>query len=41
VLAMMGKKKFAAVEFVPNDSIQQLKTDVESIKSDIARIRSR
>jgi hypothetical protein len=41
VLAMMGKKKFAAVEFVPNQSIQQIKTDVESIKSDIARIRSR
>jgi hypothetical protein len=41
VLAFMGKKKFAAVEFVPNDSIQQIKTDVESIKSDIARIRSR
>ena len=41
VLAVMGKKKFAAVEFVPNESIQQIKTDVESIKSDIARIRSR
>jgi len=41
VLAMMGKKKFAAVQFVPNESIQQIKTDVESIKSDIARIRSR
>ena len=41
VLAFMGKKKFAAVEFVPNDSIQQIKSDVESIKSDIARVRSR
>ena len=41
VLAIMGKKKFAAIEFVPNDSIQQIKSDVESIKSDIARIRSR
>jgi uncharacterized membrane protein YhiD involved in acid resistance len=41
VLAIMGKKKFAAVEFVPNESIQQIKSDVESIKSDIARIRSR
>jgi hypothetical protein len=29
------------VEFVPNESIQQIKSDVESIKSDIARIRSR
>ncbi len=40
VLAFMGKKKFAGVEFVPNDSVQQIKTDIESIKSDIARIRS-
>jgi len=39
VLAMMGKKKFAQVEFVPNESIQQIKTDVESIKADIARAR--
>jgi len=41
VLAIMGKKKFEAVEFVPNESIQQIKNDVESIKSDIARVRSR
>lgn len=41
VLAMMGKKKFAAVEFVPNESVQQIKTDIESIKADIARVRSR
>jgi uncharacterized membrane protein YqjE len=40
VLALMGKKKFAAVEFVPNRSIEQIKTDVESIKADIARARS-
>jgi len=41
VLAIMGKKKFEAVEFVPNESIQQIRNDVESIKSDIARVRSR
>jgi hypothetical protein len=41
VLALMGKKKFAAIEFVPIDSVEQIKTDIESIKSDIARIRSR
>jgi len=40
VLALMGKKKFSQVEFVPNESIQQIKTDVESIKADIARARS-
>ena len=41
VLAMMGKKKFAQVNFVPDESVRQIKTDIESIKSDIARVRSR
>lgn len=41
VLAMMGKKKFAAVQFVPTESIEQIKTDIESIKADIARARSK
>ena len=41
VLAMMGKKKFAQVNFVPDESVKQIKTDIESIKSDIARVRSR
>ena len=40
ILAMMGKKKFAAVQFVPTESIEQIKTDIESIKNDIARVRS-
>ena len=40
VLAMMGKKKFAAVQFVPMESIEQIKTDIESIKADISRVRS-
>lgn len=41
VCAMMGKKKFAAVQFVPTESVEQIRTDIESIKSDIARVRSR
>ena len=41
VLAMMGKKKFAAVQFVPTKSVEQIKSDIETIKSDIARVRSR
>ena len=41
VLAMMGKKKFAQVNFVPEESVRQIKTDVESIKNDIARVRSK
>ena len=41
VLAMMGKKKFAQVNFVPEESVRQIKNDIESIKSDIARVRSR
>ena len=41
VLALMGKKKFAAVQFVPNESIEQIRTDIESIKADMARARSK
>lgn len=41
VLAVMGKKKFAAVQFVPEESVKQIKSDVESIKADISRVRSR
>ena len=39
-LAVMGKKKFAAVQFVPARSVEQIKTDIEAIKADIARVRS-
>jgi hypothetical protein len=35
VMALMGKKKFAAVQFVPSKSIESIKTDYESIKADI------
>jgi hypothetical protein len=41
VLALLGKKKFSALNFVPNDSVEQIKGDIESIKADIARVRSR
>ena len=34
ILAIMGKKKFAAVQFVPSASIENIKTDIESIKAD-------
>jgi uncharacterized membrane protein YhiD involved in acid resistance len=41
VLAMLGKKKFAAVKFVPTESVEHIKSDIESLKADIARVRSR
>lgn len=41
VLAMMGRKKFAQVKFVPTESVEQIKTDIEAIKADISRVRSR
>ena len=40
-LAFMGRKKFAAAQFVPKESVEQIKSDIETIKSDIARVRSR
>lgn len=41
VLAVMGKKKFAAVKFVPTESVEHIKSDIETLKADIARVRSR
>jgi hypothetical protein len=41
VLAMMGKKKFAAVKFVPSEAVEHIKSDIEALKADIARVRSR
>lgn len=41
VLAMMGKKKFSQVNFVPSESVQQLKADVDAIKADFQRVRSK
>ena len=41
LLAMMGKKKIEAVKFVPDESIEHIKGDIESIKADIARVRSK
>lgn len=41
VLGVIGKKKFASVEFLPTKSVEQIRTDIEAIKSDISRIRSR
>lgn len=41
VLAMMGKKKLESVEFVPIEAIEHIKTDIDVIKNDVARARSR
>lgn len=41
VLAMAGKKKLEGVNFVPNESIEHIRTDIDSIKADVARVRSR
>jgi len=40
ILAFLGKKKFAAAKFVPKESVEQIKGDIEIIKADIARARS-
>jgi len=40
VLAIIGKKKFAQAQFVPKESVDQIKSDIETIKADIARVRS-
>lgn len=40
VLALLGKKKFAAAQFVPRESMEKLKSDIDTLKADIARARS-
>ena len=35
VMAVMGKKKFDAVQFVPSKSIESIRADIESIKAGI------
>ena len=41
VLVMMGKKKLEAVNFVPNEAIEHIRTDIDAIKADFERVRSR
>jgi uncharacterized membrane protein YqjE len=41
IAGLMGKKKLAQVNFVPNESIDHIKTDIDTLKADVARVRSR
>jgi hypothetical protein len=41
VLVIMGKKKLQGVNFVPSESIDHIKGDLDSLKADVARVRSR
>ena len=41
ILVMMGKKKLQGVNFVPNSSIDHIKGDLDALKADVARVRSR
>jgi hypothetical protein len=40
VLALLGKKKFAAAQFVPKESMERIKSDIETLKNDLASVRS-
>jgi uncharacterized membrane protein YqjE len=41
VLGMMGKKKLADLNFVPSESIDHIRSDIDALKADVARVRSR
>jgi hypothetical protein len=41
VLVILGKKKVESVHFVPTNTIDSVKTDVDMIKADLARVRQR
>jgi hypothetical protein len=40
-LALLGKKKLESVQFVPSQSIEQIRSDIETLKADVSRVRSR
>ena len=41
ILVMMGKKKLESVNFVPTESIDHIRGDLDALKADVARVRSR
>ena len=41
LLVVLGKKKLAGVNFVPSESIEHIKSDIDALKADVARARSR
>lgn len=41
VLAILGQKKVKTIEFVPADTIESVKSDIASIRSDIARAKEK
>jgi hypothetical protein len=41
VLGIMGKKKLQTVNFVPTEAIEHIKSDIDTLKADVARVRSR
>jgi uncharacterized membrane protein YqjE len=40
VLAVLGKKKLEGVNVVPSQSIGRIRSDLDTIKADVARVRS-
>ena len=41
VLVMLGKKKLSGVNFVPSESIEHIRGDIDTLQADVARVRSR
>ena len=41
ILVVLGKKKLQGVNFVPSEAIEHIKTDIDTLKADVARARSR
>lgn len=41
VCGLLGKKKMAGLNFVPSESVEHIRSDIETLKADIARVRSR
>lgn len=40
-LGFLGKKKLESVELVPAESLEHIRSDIDALKADVARVRSR
>ncbi|HUP58812.1 MAG TPA: phage holin family protein [Thermoanaerobaculia bacterium] len=41
VLLMLGRKKLEGVNFIPSESIEHIRADIDALKADMARVGSR
>lgn len=41
ILVLLARKQFRGANLMPNDSIEQIRSDIDAIRADVQRVRSR